>query len=200
MAITWLDPIGATLSLFATYYFTKARLRAWPLSIAAIIVNSFLYWNKGIYGQMGLEVLYFITTLYGWYYWSSHKQHNIGKAITHIPKKLVLLSVPILIFFTTLLANFLQNSLSSNIPWLDASTTLLALCAQLMLCQKWIECWILWFVVDAIVVALHWYKGIPFHSAIHFIYLGLAVSGYLKWRKLIQHSEDIHLTSKQVAY
>jgi nicotinamide mononucleotide transporter len=54
-----------------------------------------------------------------------------------------------------------------------------------MLCKKWIECWGVWFVRDSGVVVLHWFKNIPFHSVTHFIYLIMAVMGYLKWRKIM---------------
>lgn len=194
MTMTLLDPIGASLSLIATYYFTKASIRAWPLSIAAILINSILYWQKGIYGHLGLEMVYLLTTLYGWLYWQS-KQAIKPRAITNMPKSLLLYAVPLLGIAIFVLSYLLKTTLGSQVPYWDASTTLLALCAQLMLCQKWIECWLLWFVVDALVVLLHWYKGIPFHSFIHFIYLGFAMSGYLKWKRLM--SKESNLASQQ---
>mgnify|MGYP000713545896 CR=1 FL=1 len=70
-------------------------------------------------------------------------------------------------------------------PYLDATTTVLSLIAQWMVCKKIIENWILWFVVDAIYVFLYFYKDIPAHGVLLIIYLGLAVAGFIRWRKLM---------------
>lgn len=190
MNITFLDPLGALLSLSATYYYTQGSKKAWPLSIVAIIINIYLYWGNGIYGQMGLEGIYFFMSLYGWYFWSTSSQQQ-KHAITNMPKIIFWIGLPIVVFSIYLCTALLMKYTESNIPVIDASVTVLGLCAQMMLCRKWIESWLLWLVVDIIIVFMHWIKGIPFHSATHFIYLILAILGYISWHKKI-HPQEKH--------
>lgn len=184
MTLTWLDPIGAGIALISTYLFTKASPIAWPLSLIAILVNTALYWQKGIYGHVGLEAIYLTSTLYGWLLWTQSKSRKYVKAIARMPWQGYLILACIwplsLVFSKALFALF-----ESDIAYLDAITTLLALTAQFMLCQKWLECWLVWFIVDALVVGMHLYKGIPFHAASHGLYLGFAVLGYLRWSKIL---------------
>lgn len=182
MTITILDPMGAGLSLLATYFFTKASIHAWPISILAIVINTFLYFSKGIYGQVGLECFYLLTTLYGWFVWSQ-KETTKPLSITNIPKSIFWASLPIIGITIYMLSYMLKTFFDSNIAMQDATVTICSLTAQLMLCQKWIECWAIWFLVDAMIMVIHWSKGIPFHSAIHGIYLGMAILGYVRWKK-----------------
>ncbi len=177
-----LDPIGAGLSLICTYYFTSAKRVAWILGMCAIILNSILYWQKGIYGSLILETVYFLSMIYGWYQWSHHN-NNSSFSIRYLSLKQVGFLVVIAVIGILLLGKGLTFT-DSTIPYWDACTTILSLIAQGLLCLKYIHCWILWFVVDALMASLQLYKGIPFHSAIHWSYLILAVMGYIRWRKI----------------
>lgn len=197
MTLSWLDPLGAILSISATFYFTRASKLAWPLSICAILMNTLLYGTKGIYGQMGLEFAYLLSCIYGWIFWGARSHHK-QLPISHIPISILAPSLPMLGLMIYGLTLFLKAYTNSTIPFWDAVTTVLGLYAQLMICRKWIESWMLWFVVDCMTVIIHWTKGIPFHSGIHLIYLGLAVMGYLRWRKLIiDQRHGLSLTDKR---
>jgi nicotinamide mononucleotide transporter len=181
--MNWLDPLGAGLSLICTYYFTNAKRMAWLIGMAAIILNSILYWQKGIYGHLLLESIYFITMIYGFMKWSNKKPEH-STAIRLLTLKEAAMLTIVAIVGVAVFAQILMHYTNSDIPYWDALTTTLSLIAQWMLCLKIIHCWIVWFIVDALVAALQLYKGIPFHSAIHFLYLGMAVMGYYRWHKL----------------
>src|SRR5262249_54177869 len=88
-----------------------------------------------------------------------------------------------------LMAQGLKWTTDSTIPYWDASTTILSLIAQWLLCIKIIHCWILWFIVDALIAILQFYKGLPFHSALHWLYLFMAVVGYYRWRILYKQQK-----------
>src|SRR5687768_2841919 len=64
------DLIGALVSLLSTYYFIRLNTKAWPVGILATVLNGWLYWHKGIYADMVLEVFYFLSMCYGWSRWS----------------------------------------------------------------------------------------------------------------------------------
>ncbi len=182
--MNWLDPIGASLSLICTYYFTSARRFAWVLELLAITINAILYWQTALYGAVFKDGIYFLSILYGWYQWSSFGPTH--RTIRYLTLKeslnLGLLAVVAIAALSQGLLHFTQ----SDVPFWDATNTVLSLIAQYLLCIKVIECWILWFIVDISIATLQFYKQIPFHSAVHWMYLGLAVVGYIRWRKLYQ--------------
>lgn len=183
--MNWLDPIGAGLSLICTYYFTGAHRFAWILGIAAVLVNMFLYLQKGIYGQLTLEFIYLGSMIYGWHQWSTKNKVKIRPIRFLTLSQSALISL-VAIVSIILFAKALSSWTNSDVPYWDATVTILSLIAQILLCLKFIHCWVVWFVADALIALLQWYKGIPFHSILHWIYLGMAVTGYYRWHKLSQ--------------
>lgn len=179
--MNWLDFIGAGLSLSCTYYFTQAKRFAWLIGIAATLLNGALYWQKGLYGAISLEIIYFFTMFVGWFHWSSTKKE---KPIRHLSFNELITYIFIAVIGTFSVAFLLKNYANSDVPYWDAITTVLSLIAQWLLCLKVLHCWILWFIVDALIALLQFYKGIPFHSAMHWFYLFMAVMGYYRWKKL----------------
>lgn len=186
--MNWLDFTGACLSLTCTYYFTTVKRAAWAIGAIAIILNSILYYQKGIYGSLFLEGVYFISMIWGWYEWGQKRHAKIRPVVFLKSKYLIGLSLIacVGIAFVSLL---LKELTDSNVPYLDATITVLSLIAQGLLCLKVIHCWILWFIVDALVVGLHFYKGIPFHSALHCLYLIFAVVGFYRWHEIYKKQD-----------
>lgn len=185
MNLAFLDPLGSLFSVSATFLYTQAHLAAWPVSLCAIIINAYLYWQKGIYAHLGLESVYLITSLYGWLSWKTLKsKKNLfvrslsGKQRIHFACLWVVTFGVLSLFFHVLFDHRIV---------LDIASASGALIGQWLLCRRWIECWFVWFVVDALVVVLYWQKGIPFHSFYHFVYLFFAILGYLKWKKMLQN-------------
>lgn len=182
--MNWLDLTGASLSLMSTYYFTQARRLAWLVGLFAITLNFILYWQKGIYGHLVLESVYFISMIYGWYQWSAGTTTKQSRLIRYLSWRHMGYYALLAIVGILSMAKVLTVYTDSTIPYWDATTTILSLIAQWLLCIKIIHCWILWFVVDVLVALLQFYKGLPFHSAVHWLYLIMAVVGYYRWRKL----------------
>ena len=121
---------------------------------------------------------------YGWYLWTYRGREKVDTAITHLTvnlfTKIALLCTVGMLASHTLLSHYTN----SEVALWDSAIVVLSLSAQWMLCQKIFECWILWFIVDAMVMGLHLVKGIPFHAGLHFTYLFLAVAGHWNWKRL----------------
>lgn len=178
-----LDSIGALASIISTYYFIRLSRHAWLISLIAIGLNGCLYWQKGIYGDMSLELLYFFTTCYGWVLWRKPTNHS-HKTITQLRQwqwVLLIASIASLFFIIkTLLVHFTHSTVAT----LDALTTSLSLAAQYLMCHKTITTWVLWFLTDAIYAYLYWHKQLPVHTLLMLIYTGMAVIGYCNWVRM----------------
>lgn len=190
--MNWLDFTGASLSLMSTYYFTQAQRLAWLVGLFAITLNFILYWQKGIYGHLVLESVYFVSMIYGWYQWSAGATTKTSPLIRYLSWRHMGYYALLAIVGILLMAKVLTIYTDSTIPYWDATTTVLSLIAQWLLCIKIIHCWILWFIVDALVALLQLYKGLPFHSAVHWLYLIMAVVGYYRWRKLFTFQQALN--------
>ena len=181
--IELLDLSGSVLAFTSTVFYVRINPLAWPVGLLAILIDISLYFKKGLFGDTCLNGVYFILTLYGWYRWKFGGKSRSELPISSINKKLALKLL--LIASIGIYAAFfiLSRYTNSKVPLWDATTTILSLIAEWMICNKIIQNWILWFLVDSMYVGLYFYKGIPIHGTLNIIYLFMAVSGYLKWKK-----------------
>ncbi|AAO91223.1 nicotinamide riboside transporter PnuC [Coxiella burnetii] len=186
-----LDISGAIFAFFSTVFYVKADKWAWPIGAIATALNIVLYGLTGIYGDMTLEGIYFLSMFYGWYQWTRGSLAIGELPISNLSWRLAVILSVLAAGGIWGVAELLKHFTNSQVPYLDAVTTVLSLIAQWMICKKIIQTWFLWFIVDAIYVGLYLYKGIPAHSILLVIYLGLAVAGYLRWQKLMGAEKEM---------
>lgn len=178
------DFLGAAISLLATYYFIKQHSRAWTVSMLATLLNAWLYWEKSIFADMGLETFYFITALYGWYHWHHSKspKHHCRIHQTLSKKQwsgLIFSTISIYLLILYLLKTYTH----SDIVNLDALSAALSLSAQWLMCHKVMATWVVWFTVDILYAVIYWQKSLPFHTLLMFVYTFAAIIGYFVWRR-----------------
>jgi nicotinamide mononucleotide transporter len=68
-------------------------------------------------------------------------------------------------------------------PWWDAATAAVSVAAQVLMARRKWENWVLWIAVDAALIPLYLAKGLTMLALLYLIYLVLAVSGLLAWRR-----------------
>lgn len=184
------DLAGATLSLLSTYYFIRLNNKAWLVGIAATCLNGWLYWQQGIYADMMLEVVYFLSMGYGWYRWQRTRQNktnqqreigylNLGQSTG--------LMVLIMVVFSSIYFSLIVFT-KSTVAFLDATTTSLSLIAQGLMCHKIIVTWLLWFITDLLYALMYFNKHLPFHTGLMLVYTGMAVTGYVVWARQSKES------------
>lgn len=180
------DMIGAFVSLLSTYFYIRLNPKAWIVGILATCLNGWLYWRKGIYADMVLEVFYFISMCYGWYLWRSKPGFKNSLNITSLNRLTSLQwSTIVLALCATfaLIYYLLLTFTHSNVVFLDAATTALSLVAQWLMCHKIIATWVLWFTTDALYALMYMNKNLPFHCLLMLVYTGMAVTGYWVWAR-----------------
>lgn len=191
MITTSLDIAGALLGFLCTIFYVRASIWAWPVGLAGLVLDIILYWKTGIYGDVSLNVVYLIMTFYGWWQWKYGGESKTQLPISNLTGKTAIVLAAIGFIGLLLFAECLRFFTDSQIPWWDATTTVLSLIAQLLICRKIVQCWILWFVVDSLFIGIYLYKGIPVHALLNFIYLGMAVYGYFHWRQFLEIKTEV---------
>ncbi|UII34271.1 nicotinamide riboside transporter PnuC [Fulvivirga ulvae] len=202
--ITSMDPYEATgliFGLLAVIFLIKENILTWPSGIIYVLVSLVVFWREKLYADFALHIFFLVLNIYGWWYWvrgkkspdrespldaapdqSQAKEVPVTHASSGVLTALILISAMGIFLMGFLLESFTDASL----PYWDSATTMLSLAGMWLTARKKIENWHFWFVVDVLATGVYYYKGIHFYSILYLVYIGLAVSGYLAWRKTMR--------------
>ncbi len=199
---TWvkaIDMAGLVLGLIYLWLEFKASIWLWLVSVIMPIVHGYLYWERGLYADFGMEVYYVLAAIYGYAMWRWSRARTVEtqnlaspeaeRPITRFPLCRVLPVAIIGLALWAVIYWVLITWTDSSVPLCDSFTTALSMVALWALAQKYAEQWLLWLVVDAVCTVLYIYKQIPFTACLYAFYTVMAVLGYRSWLKKIPTSQ-----------
>lgn len=184
-----LEILGTIIGLIYLYYEYKAHRLLWLMGIIMPAVSIGIYYNAGLYADMGINIYYILAGIYGYIVWTfkNKKRREVELPITHTPRRQYIYLSAVSICLTALIYYILIFFTNSTVPLWDALTTALSFTAMWMLARKYIEQWWVWIVVDALSVGLYIYKGIYFYAGLYALYIVIAFMGYYNWRKIMSN-------------
>ena len=189
-----LEWIAAVAGAISVYLSARENIWSWPTAIVNVGLYIVVFRRAGLYSDMGLQVVYLVLSIYGWYEWlyggTARTQLTVSRAR---PRDWVIVT-PIAIAFWLLLARYTATLPGVALPYLDSGLTTLSLVAQWMMTRKILENWVLWIVADIAYVPMYVYKKLPVTAALYTIFLALAVLGLRSWRRSYQSRVTIAAT------
>ena len=187
-----LEIFGTIIGLIYLYYEYKAHRLLWIMGIIMPAVSLGVYYNAGLYADMGINAYYIIAGVYGYLVWTfkNKRRRQVELPITHAPRRTYVYSTAITICLFAIIYFILKYYTDSTVPLWDALSTALSVTAMWMLARKYIEQWGVWILVDAISVALYIYKGLYFYAALYALYIIIAILGYFNWLKIMKNEHN----------
>ncbi|MCB0280681.1 MAG: nicotinamide mononucleotide transporter [Calditrichaeota bacterium] len=185
-AMNLVEIIGTIFGFYAVVLMIRQHILCWPIGIANAALYTIMFYQNRLYSDMILHICYILLFAYGWYEWL-HGGENKGElkiSQTTTTEYIICLILAVTGVFG--LGFYFNNYTDADLAYWDAGTTVFSLIAQWMLAKKLIENWILWFIIDVVASVLYVYKGLYWTATLFFLYLILAVIGYLEWQKQIQ--------------
>lgn len=186
----FLNPLEliATLTGVASVYFSyKKNILTYFFGLISVTLYIFIFFNAGIYADMGINVFYFVMSVYGWINWNQlFKRNESFKAIRlHFQQNvfffLMTMVVWIVIFF------ILKRYTDSNVPFLDSFTAAFFVTGMILMTFKSIENWIYLIIGNLVSIPLFIYKEL-YISAVFFLILTVfACLGIISWKKTINN-------------
>ncbi|MBS4062067.1 MAG: nicotinamide riboside transporter PnuC, partial [Bacteroidetes bacterium] len=125
---------------------------------------------------------------YGWYNWTRPRTDKLRLPVTFSSKQHHLIAIGGTIVSFVIIRAVLIAYTDSNVPNIDAFTTSVFIVGMWLMAVKKVENWIYWIIGDIVSVPLYFYKGLVFTSFQYFIFLILAIIGYIAWRKEAQRA------------
>jgi len=181
----WLEIVGVVTGILYVILGVRQNKLLWPLGLITSAAYVIIFFQGKFYADMSLQVYYILISIYGWYYWSKgDKRSETGQlSVVRITRKQVYITLLAFVFSWTGIYFLLYYLTDSTIPLGDSFTTALAIVATWMLTRKIIEQWYLWIIANLVSICLYIYKGLYPTVILYAVYAGMAVYGYIVWKK-----------------
>jgi nicotinamide mononucleotide transporter len=194
MDTSWLEFVAVIFGLLSVWFAKQEKILVYPTGIISVLIYIYICFNVKLFADAGINLFYFIMSVYGWYMWTK-KTDKPPLKISFNTKKDWLIAGGVFVFSLIVIISLLKyingddvEYWSTNVPYIDTFTTSVFIIAMLLMALKKVESWVFWIVGDIISIPLYTYKGLLFTSFQFLVFLILAVMGYVEWkRKVVNH-------------
>jgi len=183
-AFTPLELVAVVFTLANVWLAIKEKIWTWPTGIASVLLYLIVFWKSHLYLNAGLQIIYFVLSIHGWYEWLHGGAGKTELKITRASGRrwAVLMSAGAVL---TLLLLFLLRLTShdASLPLADAVTTAFSIVGQYMLNMKIVENWLIWAIVDIIYVVMFIDQKLYPTAVLYAFFVFLCVKGLIDWRR-----------------
>jgi nicotinamide mononucleotide transporter len=178
-----LEIIAALVGALSVWLSVRQNIWSWPTAIVNVVLYAIVFYEAKLYADMGLQVVYAILSIYGWYEWLYGGAGRTELRVTRTGPRLGLLLALIAAAGSVVLGLFLHRETDAALPFMDSFLSSTSLVAQWMMTKKLLENWAVWIGVDVLYVGMFIFKGLFLTSALYAVFLALAVKGFIDWRR-----------------
>jgi len=183
-----LEIFAAAAGAWSVWLSVRQNILSWPTGIVNVVLYTIVFYEAKLYADMGLQVIYAVLSIYGWYQWLYGGE---GHTTLHVSRTRRSLAVSLALIAATgavLLGSLLHRTTDAALPYMDSALTSASLVAQWMMTKKLLENWAVWISVDVLYVGMFIYKGLYVTAVLYAVFLGLAIKGWIDWRDSMRTS------------
>lgn len=185
-----LELVAVVFGVVSVLLSVKENIWSWPTALVNVALYFALFYVSGLYSDMGLQVVYFVLSIYGWYEWLYGGKGRTELRVSRTPRRVWVAVCVIGIGFWAADGFATSHLPNVSLPYVDAATATVSLVAQYMMTRKYLENWTLWIIIDVVYVGMFIYKGLYLTAGNYAIYFVLAVMGHVAWKKSLASGGD----------
>ena len=182
--MSYLEIFATVFTLICVWLTVKRSIWCWPAGIIGVSAYFFVFFEAKLYADMGLQLIFLVQSIYGWYFWLHGKQDDEEKVPIRLlnPKERLFAGLLIAVL-VAVIGTLTARLTDTDVAYLDATVASISLVANLLLARKILDNWALWIFVDVVYIGLFYYKGLYLTSALYLVFFFMATAGLLQWRK-----------------
>lgn len=193
--MNFIEIFAVIFGVLSVWYAHKENILVFPFGIINVLIYVYICINARLYANAGINIMYFLTNVYGWYNWSSKSNTEQNLSITRNSRRQNIIwfasSSILYILIVWLLRAAHQNDLeylNSILPWIDGLNTSLFLCATILMAIKKVESWWFWIAGNIVSIPVYFSQGLYFTSLQYVVFLIIAIIGLKEWNRKAQLS------------
>ena len=153
----------------------------YPFGIAMVALYTFIFFEKRLYAESGLQIFFILAQLWGWYLWVKVEGEddrvpvrwlsNLGRAVWFTVTAAVSLN----------LGWVMHQFTNAAMPYADAGIAGASVAAQILLAYRRIETWVLWIASDVAAIGLYINRELYPTAGLYGGFLVLSLIGLKEW-------------------
>jgi nicotinamide mononucleotide transporter len=187
----WIEWLAAIAGAVSVYLSAREKIWSWPTALVNVSLYTYIFYRSGLYSDMGLQVVYFGLSLYGWHQWLYGGARHTRLHVSRASRRVWITVAAVGIAFWFALSTYTSTLSGVSLPWLDAGLTTTSLVAQWMMTRKILENWVLWIIADIVYVPMFIYKNLYVTAGLYAVFLGLALMGFVNWRSSWRSDREV---------
>ena len=187
----YLELLAAVTGAVSVWLSVRQKVWSWPLAIVNVLLYAVVFYEAKLYADMGLQVVYAVISIYGWYEWLYGGENRTELKVSRTPRRIVWLLVAIGALGAAALGTLLHRTTDASLPWLDSSLSSTSLVAQWMMTRKLLENWAVWIAVDVVYVGMFVYKSLYVTAVLYAVFLVLAARGWIEWKRSLARDAQV---------
>jgi nicotinamide mononucleotide transporter len=194
--MNWIEMFAALLGIISVWYARKENILVFPFGIANVLIYIYICFTARLYANAGINAVYLISNIYGWYMWARTDENNESLQITRNTLKqnvwswVSVVVVYVAAFFVLREANKTDpDYLHSYLPYIDSFNTSFFLVATILMAVKKAENWVFWIIGDLVSIPIFISQGLYFTGIQYTVFLVLAILGRIEWKKKVEFSD-----------
>ena len=184
-----LEFIAVGFGLLSVFFIMKENIWGYPTGLLNVGLYVYLCFKAGLFANMGINVFYFIVSIYGWYNWAHPGEQETRLRVKRLNRKETLIAICSMMILLFFIWRLLRDFPESSYPFFDALTTSIFIIAMVLQALKCLESWILWIAGDFIAIPLFASSGLAFTCLQYLAFLIMAISGFFSWKKSLLRND-----------
>jgi nicotinamide mononucleotide transporter len=181
--VNGLEIAAVAFGIVSVYLSVRQNIWSWPTAIVNVLLYVAVFREAKLYADMGLQVVYFVLSLYGWYEWLHGGANRTELKVSRATPRLWMTVTAIGVAVVAVLGNVLSHQTDAALPFVDSATTSTSLIAQWMMTRKVLENWVVWMAVDVVYVGMFVFKKLYLTAGLYAVFFVLAAMGYAEWKR-----------------
>jgi len=160
LSIYWKDSIiGVIASLtgiWCVVLIAKGKISNYYFGILNVTSYAFVAFHQQYYGEVMLNLIYFLPMQFvGIYLWTKKQTNktsdNVKVVYMNNKQRVIWIIITIA---ATVLYGFILKKLGGNLPFIDSSSTVMSIIAMILMVFVFVEQWVLWILVDIVSIIM----------------------------------------------
>lgn len=190
--MTHLEYVAAVLGVINIALLIFRSVWNFPFGMAMVALYIFIFWEKRLYAESGLQVFFFLAQAWGWWLWL-----RVGGDDNRVPVRWLDWPSRGVWALATLALSLnlgwaLHRFTDAAMPYADSAIAGASVAAQILLAFRRIENWIIWIAIDVAAIALYINRELYPTAG---LYGGMLVMSLIGLREWIQVAQREHASS-----